>query len=144
MHEYTECYLYWSMMTDECDEYVKKIWTRHLEQEIAHLHNAARLLEKYEGKHWSEVIPDGAMPDPLLFGEASDANKAYIRKLLAHTVENTAYGDGWSDLSEVPSSSEFFKYNAKVNGRGQPQDNRQIHHGGGRGLSFPGARASRA
>ena len=116
MHEYTECYLYWSMMTDECDEYVKKIWTRHLEQEIAHLHNAARLLEKYEGKHWSEVIPDGAMPEPLLFGEASDANKAYIRKLLAHTVENTAYGDGWSDLSEVPSSSEFFKYNAKVNG----------------------------
>lgn len=56
------------------------------------------------------------MPEPLLFGEASDANKAYIRKLLAHTVENTAYGDGWSDLSEVPSSSEFFKYNAKVNG----------------------------
>lgn len=28
LHEYTECYLYWSCVEDETDLHIKKIWER--------------------------------------------------------------------------------------------------------------------
>ena len=59
MHEYTECYLYWSCFNDETDRPVKKIWEQHFHQELSHLHAAARLLQTYEKKEWRQVIPDG-------------------------------------------------------------------------------------
>ena len=37
MHEYTECYLYHSMLVQETCEHIKKIWEEHFEMEIAHL-----------------------------------------------------------------------------------------------------------
>ena len=40
----------------------------------------------------------------------------YIRKVLKNTVNLTAAGEGYADVSAVPSDSEFFKYNRKVNG----------------------------
>ena len=116
MHEYTECYLYYSMMQDEVDENVRKIWEDHLIMEITHLHNAAKLLRKYENKEWQQVIPDGTFPDLLSFSTMSDNNKAYIRKVLKNTVNNTADRETWIDVSKMPDSAEFFKYNKKVNG----------------------------
>ena len=56
MHEYTECYLYYSCMMTECDLYIRKIWEECLMQEISHLHKAKELLEKYENKSWQQVI----------------------------------------------------------------------------------------
>lgn len=55
-HEYTECYLYYSCYEDETDENIKKIWEQHFYQEVAHLHQAAQLLKKYENKEWQQVI----------------------------------------------------------------------------------------
>ena len=40
MHEYTECYLYYSCMMTECDSRIRRIWEECLVQEIAHLHKA--------------------------------------------------------------------------------------------------------
>lgn len=116
MHEYTECYLYYSMMQDECDECIKQLWEHNLRQEIAHLHNAARLLEKYEHKHWQQLIPDGAFPELISFSTMSDNNKAYIRKVLKNTVTQTADGNTWTDVNKLPDNAEFFRYNRKVNG----------------------------
>ena len=65
MHEYTECYLYYSCYQDESDPKIKSIWEQHLEQEIAHLHIASELLECYEGTVWQKVIPDGKFPELL-------------------------------------------------------------------------------
>ena len=31
LHEYTECYLYWSCVEDETDLHIKKIWEQHFE-----------------------------------------------------------------------------------------------------------------
>ena len=45
MHEYTECYLYYSMYKDEEDEYIKDIWHDHFEIEVAHLKLASQLLK---------------------------------------------------------------------------------------------------
>ena len=46
MHEYTECYLYYSCYMDETDERIKKIWLEHFNQELTHLKIAKDVLEK--------------------------------------------------------------------------------------------------
>ena len=73
MHEYTECYLYYSCMMTECDLYIRKIWEECLMQEISHLHKAKELLEKYENKSWQQVIGGcGDFPDILVLGPNID------------------------------------------------------------------------
>ena len=111
-HEYTECYLYYSCYEDETDYKVKKIWEQHFEQEVAHLHHAARLLQTYEGKDWYQVIPDGEFPQLLKFSP----QKEYVRKVLKKTVCNTALAeDPAVPVSELPRDAAFFSYQATVN-----------------------------
>ena len=57
LHEYMECYLYYSFYQDEQDANVKSVWEMHLNQELAHLHKAAELLAKYENKQWEQFVP---------------------------------------------------------------------------------------
>lgn len=112
LHEYCECYLYYSCFMDETDPYVKQIWEQHFEQEVSHLHAAAGLLEQYEGKVWQQVIPDGSFPDLLRFGP----QKEYVRQVLAGTVRNTALReDPQYPVSSLPMNADFFKYQAMVN-----------------------------
>ncbi len=111
MHEYTECYLYFSMYHDESDEHIKKIWEMLFEQEIAHLHAAVKLLNKYEKKSWDEVIPDGNFPELLKLQE----NKDYVRKVLAKTVTWTGDREGYVDVSQLKEDADYFKYQKKVN-----------------------------
>lgn len=116
MHEYTECYLYYSMYEDETDENVKALWDRHLTDEIAHLHKAAELLKTYENKDWQQVIPDGKFPMLLSFNDNIENNKAYIRATLKNTVNNAAILEEYTSVDELPENYEFFKYNDRVNG----------------------------
>ena len=123
IHEYVECYLYWSLVQDETNSEIKKIWEQCLEQEIAHLHNAVGLLEKYEHKSWQELFPKGAsFPDPLHLGE----NKEYVRKVLAKTVNNTANKEGYIDASHLERNADFFKYQNVVNKQEQQVASHQI------------------
>lgn len=72
MHEYTECYLYYSCMMTECDLSVKRIWEECFMQELFHLHIAKDMLLKYEGKgndYRFEVAPN---PLPELQNRCSD------------------------------------------------------------------------
>lgn len=112
MHEYTECYLYYSCFEDEKDAQIKKIWEEHFEQEVAHLHNAARLLEKYEHKQWQECIPDGNFPELLNLHE----NKEYIRDILANTVQNTSKLENYVDVRQVPNDDVFYMFQKQLNG----------------------------
>ncbi len=114
-HEYTECYLYYSMMTDETDERIRKIWEKHLEYEIAHLHMAAGMLKKYEKKEWQQVIPDGTFPEILRFNSQAAKNREYIRNVLKGTVQNTAMLEDFVPVSTLPEDYEFFRYNGTVN-----------------------------
>ncbi len=111
MHEYIECYLYYSMLCDESDTNVKKIWERFLEQEIAHLHASVENLRKYENKDWQEVIPEGSFPELIAFKSNTD----YIRKILKNTVENTANREEYCNINDMPDNANFFKYQNKVN-----------------------------
>ena len=116
MHEYIECYLYYSMLNDESNPNVKKIWERFLEQEIAHLHAAVENLKKYENKDWQEVIPKGEFPELVKFRSNID----YIRKILKGTVTKTANRESYVELSKLKITADFFKYQKKVNTK--PED----------------------
>ncbi|MGI6214053.1 MAG: hypothetical protein ACOYIQ_05860, partial [Christensenellales bacterium] len=111
MHEYMECYLYYSFYQDELDANVKKIWEEHLEQEIAQLHKAADLLKQHEKKDWHQVIPGGAFPKLLQFHDTRD----YVRKVLAEQIRLTANRENYAPVDDLPKDHEFFFYQDRVN-----------------------------
>lgn len=113
MHEYTECYLYYSLWQDETDRYVKKVWEEHFNDELQHLHVAAELLQKHENKVWQQVIPNGDFPELLAFRSNID----YIRKVLKETVNYTARGEDYSEVDDLPAEAKFFDYQREVNGK---------------------------
>lgn len=110
-HQYAECYLYWSAMETETDARIKPVWAVLFEQEVTHLHFAARLLRDYEGKEWQRVIPGGDFPDPLLL----TGNIDYVRRVLGGTVCNTALREGWTNVDALNPQADFFRYQGIVN-----------------------------
>lgn len=111
MHEYTECYLYYSFYQDELDPHVKSIWEQHLHQEIAHLHRAAALLGQYENKQWEQVIPGGQFPKLLQFHDTRD----YVRQVLANQIELTADKENFKNVNDLPDNHTFFWYQDQIN-----------------------------
>ena len=106
MQQYTECYLYYSLWQDETDAHIKKVWEEHFNDELAHLHHAVELLNKYENKCWEQVIPKGAFPELLKFS----SNIEYIRKVLQNTVTLTGNKEDYVDVADLPRDYQFFAY----------------------------------
>ena len=111
MHEYTECYLYYSCYQDESDPRIKKIWLEHFEQELTHLKIASEMLKKYEGREWEQLFVGGA-DFPSLIKLKSNIN--YVREVM-NTVRNSAYRETTIKLDDLPDSADYFKYQRKVN-----------------------------
>lgn len=111
MHEYTECYLYYSCYEDERNPRVKEVWERLFEEETAHLHKAAELLGAYENKTWQQVIPDGEFPELLKFHDNID----YIRSVIANTVTNTSVLEEYPPVDKLPDNADFFAFQNTVN-----------------------------
>jgi len=111
MHEYTECYLYYSMSEDESDKYIKDIYKEHFEMEVAHLKRVAELLKKYEKKDVKTVIPAPEFPKLLKFGQ----NKQYIRDVIKNTVYITSDREKYLDARKLSKTADFFKFNDTVN-----------------------------
>ena len=119
MHEYTECYLYYSMMQDESDEYIKSIWEEHYEMECAHLKLACSLLKKYEKKEVEEVIPKPTYPKLLSFG----SNINYVRDVIK-TANLTSELENYIDINNLDDNARFFNYNCFIN---NPEKNVASH-----------------
>lgn len=115
LHEYVECYLYYSMMQDETDDYIRQIWQTHLAQEISHLHYVADLLKKYEKKDARQLLCGGELPELIAFKKNSEPNKTYIRNIIAKTVNNTAMLEDIVKIKDLPEDYPFFRYNDAVN-----------------------------
>ena len=112
MHEYTECYLYYSCYADERDPRIKSVYERLYLEECGHLKKAAEMLEKFEGKHWTCMFPDGAeFPELLKF----DGNIEYIREVINNTIYYTKDRETYIDSRELSDKSDFKKYNKQVN-----------------------------
>ncbi len=111
LHEYVECYLYYSFAQYETDVSVKALWNMFFEQEVAHLHRTAELLQKYEGKDWQQVIPDGEFPKLLDFHDTKD----YVRQILGSQILLTAKKEQYADINALPVNYEYFWYQDRVN-----------------------------
>ncbi|MGI6469305.1 MAG: hypothetical protein GXZ09_04135 [Syntrophomonadaceae bacterium] len=111
LHEYMECYLYYSFYQDEMDPHIKRIWEMHFEQEVAHLHKAAELLARYENKQWQQVIPGGHFPKLLQFHDTRD----YVRQILGQQITLTANREGYVNIEDLPPHHEYFFYQNRIN-----------------------------
>lgn len=110
MHEYNECYLYYSFLQQEPDSRIKSIWEEQLDNEITHLHMAVDLFQQYEGRDVELVLP-ASFPELVKF----QSNKDYVRDIIAGQIELTADGDDLVPASELPDSARYFEYQHLVN-----------------------------
>ncbi len=122
MHQYVECYLYYSCLSEETDPNIKRVWERCFEQEVAHLHEAKDLLAKYEHKDWRQVIPDGTFPKLLSLGP----NIEYVRGVLAGTVWQTKQHENYTSVKSLPADDAFFLYQQRVNPRADIVPSHQV------------------
>ncbi len=111
MHQYTECYLYWSCMQTETDAQLKKAWERLFEQEVAHLHAAVRLMQKAENKSFEQVVGKGDFPAPVNLCSNID----YVRGVLTASVQLTSTRESYANVDSFKPEVDFFKYQSRVN-----------------------------
>ncbi len=113
MHEYTECYLYYSCYLDETDENIKNLYENLYYEECGHLQKVAELLKQYEGKDWFSLFPCGGdFPEPLKLG----GNIEYIRHVLGETISVTRDENKYVLSEDLSPKSNFKTYNKQVNG----------------------------
>lgn len=112
-HQYNECYLYYSFMTEESDPRIKAIWELHLNQEIEQLRLACEMMRRYEGIEAEEILPK-ALPEPTRFQE----NKQYVREVLASQINLRTRGTQFIPLDQLPEDALYFPYQKTVNGGG--------------------------
>ena len=123
MHEYTECYLYYSCMTYETDPKIKDMWKQHLEQEITHLHLASEMLKKYEHKEWQQMFVNGA-DFPTLLNIQPQVD--YVRDIIKTTVNNTGKCEDFVDVNDLPPDYAFFEYQHIINGTGKDTPSHKV------------------
>ncbi len=111
MHMYTMCYLYYSCMKTETNQYIKDVWCAGFERSVAGLHLAAYLLREYDKKEVEDVIPDGTFPKLLELGP----NIEYVREILKCTVDYTAKREEYVLVQNLAPNADFFKYQWIVN-----------------------------
>ncbi len=113
MHQYNECYLYYSCMSHEVDDRVKKHWQHALECEVEHLKFACDLMRQYGKKDPAAMLPE-ELPQLTLF----QSNKEYVRQIIAEQVDLTGYNDQFVNVGELPAGARFHDFQHRVNGDG--------------------------
>ena len=117
LHQYNECYLYYSFMQQESDRRIKQIWELHLNMEIEHLRVACDLLRQYEKRDPEEFLPQ-SLPETMRFEE----NKDYIRQVLADQVNLTTQDTEFVPVEQLPEDARYFQYQKTVNAGGVPSE----------------------
>ncbi|WP_404385303.1 hypothetical protein [Caenispirillum salinarum] len=113
MHEYNECWLYWSFAQTETDPRIKQVWETHLAMEIEQLKAAVELAKKMDGKDPTSMLPD-TLPEAMTF----ETNKDYVRKVLHEQVNLTGNLTEFVPVSELPEGNRYDWYREQVNGGG--------------------------
>jgi len=124
LHEYNECWLYWSFLETETDPRIKKIWETHLAMEIEQLKSAVELMKKLDGRDPAVEMLPKELPQPLTF----ETNKDYVRKVLAETVDLTADHEDFVRVESLPSDNRYRWYQSQVINGGAPSEQIIDHH----------------
>src|SRR5690606_28863578 len=98
LHQWHECWMYWSVMQDETDPRVRAIYELHLNMEIEHLKVACELMRKVEKRDPEAILPAPAFEHRLEF----KPNKAYVREVLERQVDLTAKDSEFVPVSTLP------------------------------------------
>ena len=117
IHEYNECYMYYSFMQTETDPKVKRIWELHLNMELEHLRIACDLMRRHDGRDPAEVLPN-RIPEPVTF----EPNKQFIRQLIATQVDYTTLGTGYVQEAH----ERFQRWQEQIMGGEEPPSERVI------------------
>ncbi len=120
MHEYTECYLYFSAYSEEDNKNIKEIWHEFFLMECSHLRLACDLLKKFEKKDYSSVIGDGEFPTLLKLG----TNKDYVRDVLERTILLTSDRQKYVSIMSLRDNADFFLYQDEI----MPNANNNASH----------------
>lgn len=118
LHEYNECWMYWSCLETETDPHIKKIWELHLSMELEHLRLATEAMKEVEGIDPAAIFPQGGVDAPMTF----EPNKQYVRELLARTVDWTSYDSEFVEVTDLPEGHRFYSYQRTVNEGGVPSE----------------------
>ncbi len=118
IHEYNECWNYWSCMQSEPDPRIKAVWELHLGMELEHLRLACEAMKEVEGVDPEEVFPDKGVSAPLVF----EPNKQYVREVIARTVQWTGYDSEFVSVDDLPEGHRFFEHQRTVNRDGTPSE----------------------
>ena len=130
LHEYNECWLYWSCMQTESDPRIKAIWELHLGMEIEHLRLACEQMKAIEKVDPADFLPARGMPAPMTF----EPNKEYVRDVLRRTIDWTGYDAQFVPVQQLPQDHRFFDYQRMVNSGGVPTEqviDRKVGESGG-------------
>jgi rubrerythrin len=117
LHQWHECWMYWSASQDETDPRVRALYERHLGMEIEHLRIAGELLKRVEKRDPEEILPVG-FAEPLKF----QPNKAYVRAVLASQIDLTSKDSEFVPLATLPADDRYFQYQRAVNGDFSPTE----------------------
>ncbi|MCE5185800.1 MAG: hypothetical protein LLF76_06710 [Planctomycetaceae bacterium] len=115
LHEYNECYMYYSCMESETDTRIRKIWQRCLDEEITHVQMAAEMLKKYDKKDPAMFIKD-KLPELTVF----QSNKDYVRDIIASQINLTTIGPDYVPAEDLPADARYHEYQKVVNYGGNP------------------------
>jgi hypothetical protein len=118
LHEYNECYLYYSFLRQETDPSVRAVWELHLEMELGHLQEAVDLLRQFDGREPEEIVGSVGLPEPIRF----EPNKEFLRHLLATQLDLTTLGAGYVR----DAHARFEEMQERLNGEEKPPSERVI------------------
>lgn len=116
LHEYNECWLYWSFLQEEVDLRIKQIWELHLSMELTHLQQLAETARRM-GIEPDVFLPE-SMPKPLQFKSQVD----YVREILDTTVNWNAYETQVGPPEKLPDDKRYRQYQQIVNANGAPSE----------------------
>ncbi|HEY8572228.1 hypothetical protein [Phenylobacterium sp.] len=117
LHEFNECWNYWSYLQEEPDPRIRSIYELHLNMEIEHLRIAAEMMRKIEKREPEALMMAGELK-PLSIRE----NKAWIRRILATQVDLTSKDSNFVAVTELTPEDRYFAYNRKVNDQWVPSE----------------------
>jgi hypothetical protein len=118
LHQWHECWMYWSFMQDEPDANARAIYELHCNMEIEHLRVACELMREIEKRDPESILPKPAFEHMLKF----ESNKAYVRQVLASQIDLTSKDSDFVPISTLPADDRYFTYQRKVNGDWVPTE----------------------
>jgi rubrerythrin len=117
IHQYHECWMYYSFMEDEIDPRVKQLYELHLNMELEHLRVACDMLREIGRREPEEILPK-SLDRFICFKE----NKNYVRQVLANQIDLTAKDSEFVPVGELPQEDRYFDYQSKVHGDWVPTE----------------------